>query len=198
MSPLVLVTGFGPFLDVERNPSGEIARALALRPPAGIEVAAALLPVSFSGAPAGLSAALEGLGRRVPDVLLGLGLHRGSWLRLEGRARDALVSPKRDLEGRLGSELGKFAGGELHTRLDLESLAAALRSVGAPDVRLSDDAGGYVCEHTYRALLEAGAALSRPALFLHVPPEADLTVERQTELLRAWLPELVQRAQLRA
>lgn len=194
MSPLVLVTGFGPFLDVSHNPSGEIALALAQAPPAGIAVEARVLPVSFHGAPAGLEAALEGLRPRIPDVMLGLGLHRESWLRLESRARATMASPKRDLEGRLGVELGSLPGGELRSALDLAALGQELRAAGADDVRLSDDAGGYVCERTYRATLEAGARLARPALFLHVPSAEHVPVARQTEVLRAWLPALVRRA----
>lgn len=194
LSPLVLVTGFGPFLDVTHNPSGEVARALALAPPAGMEIAAGVLPVSFAGAPAGLEALLDGLRPRIPDALLGLGLHRGSWLRLELRARAAMTSPKRDSEGRSGAELGPLPGGELRSGLDLAVLAEDLRAAGADDVRLSDDAGGYVCERTYRATLEAGARLARPALFLHVPSAEHLSIERQAELLRAWIPSILRRA----
>lgn len=193
MSALVLVTGFGPFLDVTVNPSGELARALALSPPPGIEVAACVLPVSFTGAPAALEAALQGLRPRVPELLLGLGLHRGSWLRLELRARAAMTSPKRDSEGRLGAELGPLPGGELRSSLDLAALGEDLRAAGADDVRLSDDAGGYVCERTYRATLEAGARLARPALFLHVPSAEHLAIARQADLLRAWIPAVLRR-----
>lgn len=197
MSALVLVTGFGPFLDVARNPSGEAALALAQAPPPGLEVVGVELPVSFAGAPAALEAALSGLAPRVPDVLLALGLHRGSWLRLEQRARARLGSAKPDAEGRRGAEQGLLAGGELRCRLDLEVLAQGLVAAGAADVRLSRDAGGYVCERTYHAALAAGERLGRPALFLHVPPPQHLDAPSLAALLGAWLPELVRQARAR-
>jgi pyroglutamyl-peptidase len=190
----VLVTGFGPFLDVARNPSGDLALSLAQGPPEGIDVAGVVLPVSFTAAPAVLQTFLEGLWPRVPDVLLGLGLHREGWLRLEARARGSLGSAKRDVDGQLGSEHGPLPGGELRTSLDLGALAHALRAAGATDVRPSEDAGGYVCERAYHAALSAGERLGRPAVFLHVPPAEVLGVERQSEILRAWLPPLLAQA----
>ena len=43
--PLLLVTGFEPFLDVSRNPSGELAELLMEEPGAGVEVVGRVLPV---------------------------------------------------------------------------------------------------------------------------------------------------------
>ena len=40
--PLLLVTGFGPYEDVEENPSGRLVERLDLDPPAGVEIAALL------------------------------------------------------------------------------------------------------------------------------------------------------------
>ena len=192
--PLVLVTGFGPFLDAVRNPSGEIARALGESPPAGIDIASTVLPVSFVQVPTALEAVLAGLLPRVPDLLLGLGLHREPGLRLEARARSTLTSAKPDVDGAFAASLGALAGGELRTALDLEPLAAALRAAGAGDVRVSEDAGGYVCERTYHALLTAGARSSSPALFLHVPSADHIEPERQAALVRAWLPGVLEHA----
>ena len=53
--PLLLVTGFGPYEDVEENPSGRLVERLDLDPPAGVEIAARILPVSFRGSTTGPS-----------------------------------------------------------------------------------------------------------------------------------------------
>ncbi len=45
--PLALLTGFGPFLDVEENPSGMLAEAIGKDAPPGLDIKAAVLPVSY-------------------------------------------------------------------------------------------------------------------------------------------------------
>jgi pyrrolidone-carboxylate peptidase len=57
-------------------------------------------------------------------------------------------------------------------------------------VRISGDAGGYVCERTFRALLEEGERLEVPAMFLHVPPARAVAASEQTRLVRAMLAAL--------
>jgi len=188
--PLVLVTGFGPFRDVARNPSGELAEALALDPPAGVEVVGRVLPVSFAAAPPALEAAIERLAPRVPDAILGLGVQRGAWFRLERRARAVLDSEKPDLDGRFARELEPLGARDLECALDLERLCAAMRAAGAGEARASDQAGGYVCERVFRAALEAGARLGLPGLFLHLPPADLVSVDDQLPVLRGLLVEL--------
>jgi pyroglutamyl-peptidase len=184
--PLVLVTGFGAFPGTERNPSREIARALEDDPPPGVRLRSAELPVTFAGAPPAIDLALEGLAG-VPDLLLGLGVQPDPWFRLERRARGRLTGERPDNDGSTAGGLDVDAGPDLETALDLERLARAMRAAGAPDVRLSDDAGGYVCERTYHHLLSCGRALERPALFLHLPPAATLEPADQLPFVRALL-----------
>jgi pyroglutamyl-peptidase len=190
--PLVLVTGFGPFPGRERNPSREVAALLEREPPPGLRVAARELPVTFLGAPAALRAAQDSLPER-PVALLALGVHPEPCFRLERRARGRFDGAREDADGRTATELELDLGPELVSELDLEDLAEALRAAGAGEVRLSDDAGGYVCERTWRALLEAGRELGVPALFLHVPPAEHVAAELQAPLVRALLPRLVAR-----
>jgi pyrrolidone-carboxylate peptidase len=54
-------------------------------------------------------------------------------------------------------------------------------------VRLSNDAGRYVCERTFRALLEVGRKHAIPAMFLHVPPAKFVDAREQARLVRAML-----------
>ena len=196
-TPYVFLTGFGPFLDVELNPSGELAGALDGASFDGAQVSAVVLPVAFDEvAPAyrGALAALAAHGGERPLALLSMGVHREAWFRLERRARPQLTSTKPDTGGRSAAELGPLGDTELHTGLDLDALAAALERGGAREVGLSDDAGGYVCERTYYEVLERAAELGVPGLFLHVPPADLVPIAEQRGPVESLLRELVRQA----
>lgn len=189
-APLVLITGFGPFPGTERNPSREIASALELDPPEGLRVRARELPVSFSGAPATIAAFVEERKAEEPVLLLGLGVQPDAAFRLERLARGRLTGDRPDNDGRTASDIAVNAGQDLETTLDLEHLAGVLREIGAPDVAVSEDAGGYVCERTYHQLLASAKELGAAALFLHVPPADAMDPERQTIFVRGLLGAL--------
>ncbi|MCE9595684.1 MAG: hypothetical protein K8S98_15960 [Planctomycetes bacterium] len=191
----VVITGFGPFgaggdAPVTENPSRAIAFELEREPPTGVEVFARELSVTFERAPRELAEWLS-TSSLAPDVLLGLGVQsRGGVFRLERRARAALGDGRRDNDG-LGAGTARVEGApDLATELDLAPLAAALRAGGAFDVQLSDDAGGYVCERVYHALLEQGRRLGVPAVFLHLPMVAQVSIVEQTRVVRALVSEL--------
>jgi pyroglutamyl-peptidase len=187
---ILLLSGFGPFEGVPDNPSGRAAEALAADP--GIH--AVVLPVSFRAAPRALDAALAALAPSVPAALIGLGVHRGPEFRLERRACRPLRSGRPDLDGVCASAIPLEGPPELCTGIDLEALAGELRAAGAERVRISDDAGGYVCERLYRHSLEAGARLGVPAVFLHVPPLLALPLERQLPVVRGLIRAVRSRA----
>lgn len=193
-APLVLVSGFGPFEKVERNPSGEIARELAAAPPAGVRVVAGVLPVSFERAPGTWDELLASVGGERPRLFLGLGVQKKRGYRLERRAR---ARPKRtqrrDVDGLAAREF-VADGPELATGLALEPLLDALRAHGVAEARISEDCGGYVCERVYHHLLGRGRERDVAALFVHVPPLRFTPVERQTEILRWFLEAWAQHA----
>jgi pyroglutamyl-peptidase len=179
----LLLCGFGPFPGVSENPSGQAAAALAADP--GIH--AVVLPVAFRSAPLALDAAMQ---RLAPRALVGLGVHPGPEFRLERRARRLLGSDRPDIEGVCAREIALEGPDELCTGVDLEHLARVLEAAGAPVVRISEDAGGYVCERVYRHLLEAAQRLGVPGVFLHVPPLAALALECQLLVVRALVREI--------
>lgn len=190
--PLVLVTGFGPFRGRARNPSRDVARALEREPPRGVRVVARELPVTFRGAPRAIRAALAELAPRRPDALLGLGVQREAGFRLERRARGRYRGRRLDNAGASPASLALDLGADLECALDLAPLAAALREAGAPSVRVSDDAGGFVCEVSFHTLLEEARGV--PAVFLHVPPAQVLDADAQTPIVRALLARLARYA----
>jgi pyroglutamyl-peptidase len=186
VAPLLFLTGFEPFVDVLENPSGLVAARLVAAPPAGLRLAGGVLPVSIERAPAafdGLLAAAPG----APAAVIGLGVQRGGWFRLERRAHAGLRSPKRDNDGRPADGVTLAGAAVLETALDLEALAAALRAGGAADVRLSEDAGGFVCERIYHHALTRAAELGIPAVFLHVPPLDAVPLDAQVAAVAAML-----------
>jgi pyroglutamyl-peptidase len=185
---LVLLSGFGPFERVRENPSGAIVRALAARPPRGVEIAPAILPVSFARAPRALDRALAALEPRVPDLFLGLGVMREPGYRLELRARPSSRGRTRvDVDGRASCDIEGAGGGALFTPL-AAWLAAYVRA--HKRLRVSEYAGGYVCERVYHHLLFRAEARERPALFLHVPPERHASVEQGIEVVGRLLADL--------
>lgn len=186
---MVLVTGFGPFEEVTRNPSWELARSLEDLLPDGCFVRALELPVSFEGAPEELARVLK---VEPIDMLVGLGVQKEDTYRLERRARGSLQGDRIDNEGRSASAVGVEAGQDLETTVDLEAVAAAMREAsGEYEVVISEDAGGYVCERTYHALLDWGRKLRVPAVFLHVPPEETIPADGQGPVVRTMVQALV-------
>ncbi|MDG1051032.1 MAG: hypothetical protein P8M11_12155 [Planctomycetota bacterium] len=192
----LLLTGFEPFLDVQLNPSGEVAQrldgaTLGASSGRGLVVSSRVLPVAFGPAPLELEAALSALGGEVAAVV-SLGVHRGSAFRLEGRARATFESDQLDNDGQRGAGVQLDGPAERRTTLDLSRCERWLLDAGAAEVTRSEDAGGYLCERIYRAGLDAGARLGLPALFLHVPPVELVGVEAQVRVVRGFLEALAE------
>lgn len=192
--PLAIVTGFGPFPSVPDNPSEKVAKFLQSEPPDGIKVRALELPVSFARAKSHLEAFLSESSER-PALLLGLGAHRKGYFRLERRARPVLDSLKPDNEGQFAADVPPLGDQDLVTSFDLERAAEVLAGPELEPVMISNQAGGYVCELTYHALLEAGDRLGVPALFLHVPPAEFLAPKSQARYVRELILHLVSGAE---
>lgn len=184
---MILVTGFGPFPGVAHNPSGALAESLAAQPPAGLELASTVLPVTFAGVPGALSDFVEAHHAAPPRALLSMGVHPGEGFRLERCARARPSSGKVDDSGVVGQDFD--AGRERRTSLDLERLAAELLPTAAAlgGIRVSEDAGGYVCDWTYQHLLQHAERLGVPALFLHVPPLERVELAAQRGLVERLL-----------
>lgn len=154
--PSVLLTGFGPFLDVADNPSGALVRALDGRRAAGFTLVGRTLPVSYRRGP---QRALELAASVRPALVLGFGVHRGGALQVERTGRRA-VGATADVDGACPPDLGEGPD-TLTATLDTASLAASLQA------DLSDNAGSYVCNAWLYTVLRDGAL---PAAFVHIPP----------------------------
>lgn len=164
----LLVTGFGPFPRVPRNPSERLARAVAAHPRLrllGIEARALILATTYPAVDAALMPALRDM---APDAVLMLGVAaRRRHVSLETRAVNRVSRLFPDASGRVAARLA-YRPGEPHVRrarAPVPGLLRALRAAGL-DARPSRDAGRYLCNaSSYAALGETSA----PTVFVHVP-----------------------------
>lgn len=166
----LLITGFGPFPGVPRNPTEALARSLAADRRwrrLGVEAAAVVLPTAY-GAIEGVL--LPALRERAPDAVLMLGVApRRRAICLEMRALNRVTRRLPDASGRLPATLAYRAGEPFvrRARAPIPVLAAAMRAAAPGRTRCSRDAGRYLCNAaSYAALAEDGPAA---LVFVHVP-----------------------------
>ncbi len=174
MRPLILVTGFGPFLGLAVNPSEALARHVAdVDHPTHDFVALSPLPVELEHA---AERARQEAVSRSACAILALGVARSSdEIRIESTGRNRSQSNEPDARGQIASVeiILESAPATLRSPLDLRAIGRSLDANGIR-WRESDDAGGYVCNDLYFRLLDAhrgGAA--PPTAFVHVPLGAD-------------------------
>ena len=170
MTRPLLVTGFAPFGGEAINPSWEAVRRLEGRSIAGHPVIARQLPVVYHVAIHELEAAIAEVN---PLVALSVGQMGGrgeiSIERL-GRNVDDHEAPDAAGVRRKGEVI--FAGEPetLAPTFPVDDIVAALQRAGIP-AAVSDDAGGYVCNHLlYAACRLAARRPDAPIVgFIHVP-----------------------------
>jgi pyroglutamyl-peptidase len=166
--PRLLVTGFGPFPGMARNPSAEIARRIAAAPRwrrLGVAAEALILPTSY----AALADVLEPALAKAPDAVLMIGVAgRSRAVRIERQARNRASLLLPDAAGRRPQRLA-LADGPAARRLGTSParLRALLRRHRVA-CRISHDAGRYLCNAAYYRAL-AGPV---PVLFVHIPKPA--------------------------
>ena len=164
MTSRLLVTGFGPFPLMPRNPSAALAARVAASPRwrlTGVAIEHRILTTAYSALATELDPALA----TYSDAVLLIGVAgRDPRIRVERRAtnRRSMLFPDA-----AGSKAGApAAGGEpvRRTRIAPVKALRALRAQNLPS-RISRDAGRYLCNASYYRAL----ALPRPVLFIHIP-----------------------------
>ncbi len=185
-APFLLVTGFGAFETVVDNPSGSLADVLDVRP----DVVGVRLPVTYAGVGEQLDRALAGLDAP-PAAILAMGVHRGSWFRLEAQAGAEVPSSRSDTDGQPSPPGPRDL---LRSGVDLEGCLNACKAQTAHPVFISQSAGGYVCDFVYGLALTRAAELGVHALFLHVPPLDAVPLAGQEPVVNALVTELLAQA----
>lgn len=182
----LLVTGFGPFLDVVDNPSARLVRALdgaALGP--DLTVVGRVLPVSYRRA---VTETLALIDAHAPIAVVGVGVARGRegvWIERWGRrwANPALA----DIDGEHADDLDPGGPAQIESTAPVGDLAAALGAL------VSEDAGGYVCNAwlygVLRALQPRVPVGSPPAIFVHLPAEGIAPELFSAALVQVWRPQ---------
>ena len=153
---MILVTGFGPFMDVKTNPSGELARACHGLRVRGETLYGLVLPVAYVEGIQQTLAAIEAHG---PRLVLGMGVSRqAAHPRLEAFGYRDYSTTLPDADGRIGQP--PAGPKRVASTLDVPRLCHEL------GVEHSTDPGRYVCNAW---LYEVAIRATCPVGFLHVP-----------------------------
>lgn len=175
----VLLAGFGPFPGVPRNPSAAVAQALARRRRPAFAALDRSVHI-FATDYAAVDRDLPKLFANKPDVVLIFGIAgRRRHICIEMRARNAVSLLFPDANGHCPSTGVINAGGPaaLFGCAPFHRLLSAARARDG-SVRLSRDAGRYLCNYVYWRALER--AHSGPLVqFVHIPAIARLSRRRR-------------------
>ncbi len=168
----VLITGFGRFPGAPFNPSGPLARALAKRRrPAfdGLRRAVHIFETSYAAVDRDLPKLIA---QHKPDIVLLFGLAtRTPFVRVETRARNTMSILFPDVSGHRPTERAIAPGKpDAYGQAPFARLLGAVRA-SKTRVRLSRDAGRYLCNYVYWRALEASRS-GTLAQFIHIPPVA--------------------------
>ena len=162
----LLLTAFEPFGGERVNPTMEILKGLSPR----ADVLRAVLPVTFAGAEAALTALIDG---ERPDIVLCLGQAGGrDRLTLERVALNLDDASIPDNAGAMPQDVPIRPDGEnaLFSTLPIKRLVRRVQEAGVP-AAISNTAGTFVCNHVLYTALWLGKTRC-PELragFLHVP-----------------------------
>lgn len=187
----LLLTGFGPFPGVPANQTKRLVMRLAAatrRRWPRLHVVTLVLPTEWVRAPLVVEAALD---RWRPDVALHFGVSgAASGFDIECQAQNR-ARPMRDAAGHLPIARELAEGGQtVSGRTHAVTLLAHVRRAGTR-ARLSNDAGGYLCNAVYyHSLRHAGRrAPGRVVAFVHIPKRqrADWHLDGALALLEAAL-----------
>jgi pyroglutamyl-peptidase len=168
----ILLTGFGPFANVERNPSELIVERLDGASIDGHEVVGRVLPVSAAATPGAVRAALE---ETAPALALMLGVAPGrAALAVERVAVNVLDFADPDNDGALPVDVPIDPDGPVayFATLPLREIVDSWRHAGIPGY-LSDTAGTYLCNCAMYTALHATARGQTPVGFVHLPSLPD-------------------------
>lgn len=176
----ILVTGFEPFGGDPENASEQVVARLRARSwDAEVELATAILPVTWAGAGPAL---LEAIAAHRPDAVLALGEAGGrSAVTPEQCARNLGHGRIPDNSGAERPAAPLDEGPEwLDSRIDPAALVEAIRAAGVP-AETSRDAGAFLCNAVFRTLLRD---TELPGAFTHLPAvrsRGAATVGRETD-----------------
>eukprot|EP00038_Savillea_parva_P030630 m.79125 g.79125 ORF g.79125 m.79125 type:complete len:535 (-) comp9267_c2_seq2:47-1651(-) len=163
----VLLTGFGPFGTYEVNPSWELVKQFAGNRCGSLQMKVEEIPVEYRAVDGAIATAVK----QKKDIALAIhvGVGRPGQVCLEQFARNQKFLKKDATNKMNGSDKCVEDGPDmLETRVDVTAVSRrCLESNPKVKVKVSTDAGQYLCEYIYyRSMHELGV----PTIFVHVPP----------------------------
>jgi pyroglutamyl-peptidase len=164
----ILLTGFGPFAKVERNPSEQIVEALGGSRVDGHDVLGRILPVSAAQTPAAVRTAIA---ETTPALAFLLGVAPGrAALTIERMAVNVFDFEDPDNDGEQPVDIPIEPDGPVayFATLPVRRIVEAWRAAGIPGA-LSNTAGTYLCNAAMYSALHATADERLPAGFVHLP-----------------------------
>ena len=158
----ILITGFGPFADVAVNPSETLVTKLGA---AGYTTL--ILPTEYERAPQIL---FDTLDRLCPQALLMFGYAQSAHhLRIERRALNYDRAEIPDNTGKIRRGIIQSdRANVLDARINMPAIIEELRCANI-SFDLSDNPGGFVCNHLYYLALARKTSEPRQILFAHIP-----------------------------
>jgi pyroglutamyl-peptidase len=165
-SPRLLVTGFGPFPGIPRNPSavvaGKIAGSVRWRS-LGFDVRVAVLSTTYAALERELMPALS---EHAPDALLMIGVAgRAREVRVETRGRNRVSLLLPDAAKVRPARLALAKGPPFRTSAAKPARQVETLRRHGFRTRASIDAGPYLCNASYFTALDRKI----PVLFVHIP-----------------------------
>ena len=178
----LLITGFSPFSNNRKNVSQEVLSRISESSVYGIEVETQLLTVDEIGSSIIANRILDGA-RFSGIIHLGLAVKREK-INLERFASNLISMKEPDNSGRLldSEQVVIGAPSSLETTAPIHILDEEFEHDEL--VYWSNDAGTFVCNETYfrtlNALNQIGLS-NTPVVFIHLPPEGKIPVEKQVD-----------------
>ena len=170
----VLITGFEPFLEFNRNPTEIIANSLNGITIDSVRFIGKILPVKYDAAGKVLEEAIK---ESSPDLIIGTGLAAGrAKISVEKIAINYKHSESPDNAGKrvLGERIQEGIPDGLFSRIHVEELVKVLNSISIP-AEISLSAGAYLCNYVMFIILIESKKLGIPGGFVHVPNDEQLS-----------------------
>lgn len=166
----ILLTGLGPFKSHGENPSETLMHSLSAAFLQQSNIHTLILPTEYARSWDMLERAIDKI---KPDIVISFGLAaRRKHICLESTAYNSVSTRLADVSGNIpqNSRLIEDAPSFYKSNLPLARIEKSLRQQ-AHKVRISRDAGDYVCNATLFKLLHHAktAKLDMQATFVHIP-----------------------------
>eukprot|EP00041_Stephanoeca_diplocostata_P013277 m.232576 g.232576 ORF g.232576 m.232576 type:complete len:336 (-) comp19280_c0_seq4:136-1143(-) len=174
----VLLTGFGPFGDFKVNPSWQIMKQFDGQRCGDLIMESVEIPVEYAAVDKFMETVRQ---EQLDDIALAIhcGVGKPGAVCLEQFARNGKYSrvdtsqklPCGDMERKENDKCAQDGPDMIETQIDLASVARACQEGNsgkdAVRIKLSTDAGLYLCEYIYYSSMHH---LRIPSVFVHVPP----------------------------